>query len=143
MAEEHETMSRPDNRELTHCDIVRKCIVYQAERSAAFLEFCRDDVAVHYPIVRTPHPSLLRGKAELIAYSAEVSANLPSLLASDIEVELLADGTSVLARFRYDTPPGSVVSYHSNYCTIARFDGDLISSYTMYFDASALPEAGA
>lgn len=142
MAQNQGAMGMSPKGRLLHLDIVRKSIVFQAERSSKFLEFCSDDVEVRYPIAHAPHPQILRGKEELIAYASEVSDSLPKLLVSDIEVEMLADGTSVLARFRYDTPTGSAMQYHSHYCTIARFDGNLISSYTMYFDAGALPEAG-
>lgn len=125
-----------------HLVIVRQCIAWQAARDPRFLDCCAQDVEIDYPLVSPPHPLTLCGKEEIIAYSQEVSAFLPQLEVSDLVVEMLADGSSVLARFLYETPPGRTPVYRSRYCTIARFAEGLIKRYAMYFDPSALPNPG-
>lgn len=122
-----------------HLILVERGIYDQAARDPRMFEGCTDDIVVRYPVAGPEHPKILRGKAELASYSNEVSSVLPVLAVSDLRLDLLADGSSVVAEFEYATLPNAAMTYRSRYCTLARFRGDLVCEYTMYFDAGALP----
>ena len=133
------TVEQGATDEHRHLAIVRHCVAWQAARDSRFLDHCADDVLIDYPLATPPHPVALSGKEEIVAFSRQVSTSLPQLEVSDLSVELLSDGSSVLAQFLYETPEESRPCYRSRYCTIARFRDGLVTRYTMYFDPSALP----